>query len=565
MLEGNAMQEHRFLEGAAAATEGLSGADSLCSVSDLLCEIASAIPGISGAAVYLLGGADAGPHEEATSVARSPGFAVPAEGLSAAREAYLDGAPVVRTELSDGEPVTSLMAYPLGGYGALVVVAPDTPSLDDRARSLLSVVTTVARCQFERVERTRSLRACTYDRERYLDRLSDLDDVTDLVFGLERAVTAADSRTDMERTVTERLAALDRVAFAWIGRVETDEGRVVPTASAGGERDYLDAVDWTLAPSHSEPAVVAARDRQTAAFTGVASGLDTKPWRREALARGVQSVQAVPLAGDGAFAGVLAVYFTDDSVGSGLWDRALEHVAAIVAHGAGTRDRKRALLSDAVVEVELRLTGGDDFFSRTARAVGTDLCLDGVAARDDRLVLFLATPGCDGDAIERAIERDPAAVSVTTVQRDGDSLFEVVVREERLLSNVVDAGATPKSVEGTADWTRVVLALPSDGDVEGLVDSLERQYDQVTLRSRRERNRPVAREQYVWAKLEESLTDRQLETLRTAYLSGYFEWPRESTGEEVAELLDISQPTFSRHLRTAERKLLSLLFATDES
>jgi len=90
-------------------------------------------------------------------------------------------------------------------------------------------------------------------------------------------------------------------------------------------------------------------------------------------------------------------------------------------------------------------------------------------------------------------------------------------------------------VEATADGTRVVLTLPTDADVEGFVDSLERRYDQVRLRSRRERTRPVAREQHVWAKLEESLTDRQLETLRTAYLSGYFEWPRESTGEEVAQ------------------------------
>jgi hypothetical protein len=53
---------------------------------------------------------------------------------------------------------------------------------------------------------------------------------------------------------------------------------------------------------------------------------------------------------------------------------------------------------------------------------------------------------------------------------------------------------------------------------------------------------------------------RQLETLQTAYHSGYFEWPRDRTGEEVAEALGITQPTFTGHLRAAERKLRAMLF-----
>jgi len=47
--------------------------------------------------------------------------------------------------------------------------------------------------------------------------------------------------------------------------------------------------------------------------------------------------------------------------------------------------------------------------------------------------------------------------------------------------------------------------------------------------------------------------------LQTAYFSGYFDWPRERTGEEVAASLGITQSTFNNHLRTAERKLLDRL------
>lgn len=60
--------------------------------------------------------------------------------------------------------------------------------------------------------------------------------------------------------------------------------------------------------------------------------------------------------------------------------------------------------------------------------------------------------------------------------------------------------------------------------------------------------------------VDDRFTEKQRQALRTAYLSGYFEWPRASTGEEVADALDITQPTFNRHLRTTERKLFSALF-----
>ncbi|WP_458210705.1 helix-turn-helix domain-containing protein [Haladaptatus sp. NG-SE-30] len=70
--------------------------------------------------------------------------------------------------------------------------------------------------------------------------------------------------------------------------------------------------------------------------------------------------------------------------------------------------------------------------------------------------------------------------------------------------------------------------------------------------ARRKRNRPIQTEHDFRAKLKRLLTDRQSEALETAYWSGFFEWPRESNGQEIAESLGVSQPTFNRHLRAAE-------------
>nr|WP_255457504.1 helix-turn-helix domain-containing protein [Halorussus sp. JP-T4] len=52
------------------------------------------------------------------------------------------------------------------------------------------------------------------------------------------------------------------------------------------------------------------------------------------------------------------------------------------------------------------------------------------------------------------------------------------------------------------------------------------------------------------------MTEKQRTALQAAYFGGYYEYPRESTGEEVADSLDISSPTLHQHLRAAQRKLV---------
>lgn len=63
----------------------------------------------------------------------------------------------------------------------------------------------------------------------------------------------------------------------------------------------------------------------------------------------------------------------------------------------------------------------------------------------------------------------------------------------------------------------------------------------------------------------DELTDRRLEVLRTAYHAGYFAWPRETPGGDVADLLDIWSPTFSQHLRAAEQSVFRMLFQARET
>lgn len=61
--------------------------------------------------------------------------------------------------------------------------------------------------------------------------------------------------------------------------------------------------------------------------------------------------------------------------------------------------------------------------------------------------------------------------------------------------------------------------------------------------------------------LTSTLTDRQVEALRTGVQLGYYELPREGTVEEIAEKMGCAAGTASEHLQKAESKLILTLIS----
>jgi predicted DNA binding protein len=55
------------------------------------------------------------------------------------------------------------------------------------------------------------------------------------------------------------------------------------------------------------------------------------------------------------------------------------------------------------------------------------------------------------------------------------------------------------------------------------------------------------------------LTDRQHAALVRAYTDGFFEWPHEATGDDLAEAMGVCRSTFHEHLRAAQRKLIGAI------
>ena len=112
------------------------------------------------------------------------------------------------------------------------------------------------------------------------------------------------------------------------------------------------------------------------------------------------------------------------------------------------------------------------------------------------------------------------------------------------------------SVSETA--CELVVSVRRGRDLRRFLGQARDLFGDATLKAERE---SAPSERMPWESLlAETLTDRQRDVLKAAYHAGYFDENRKRTGGEIAESLGIAQPTFSRHLRAAQRNLLETIW-----
>ena len=166
--------------------------------------------------------------------------------------------------------------------------------------------------------------------------------------------------------------------FAWIGQVAPGPKRVVPTARAGKDAGYLDAVTitWDETPTGQGPMGTAIRTGQAVACQDTATDPRSGPWREEATARGFASVAAVPLIHDLRVLGAVAVY----SVRTGAFNaeelELLKELAGDLAFALQSieheQERKRAEASLGESERRFRLLFNSGYDAVFVHQSGTD-------------------------------------------------------------------------------------------------------------------------------------------------------------------------------------------------
>lgn len=472
--------------------------------------------------------------------------------------AFMSGESEVRAR--EGDDAGSVLAASLDGFGAFVVESSEPQAFDGMRGAMVHLLGYVAVQSLERLRREHALGKRERELQQQSDRLDRLQRVTRNLLDAEKAIADAESREALETAVCEELAQEDRFGLVWIGGLEGD--RLVPRAWSGVERGYLDDTDFSLQPTNGVPSVRAARDRTPVHVSNVSQGLGEEPWRRRLLNRGIHEVLSLPLSHGDAIYGVLTLCASVPATFDELSRSVFAEIADAVAYGLDIVERERTLANGGGVELEVRLADSTDLFQRLAREVDGTVTFDGVVSQSEGTrTLYLTVTDAPASRVREFCSDAASVDDVASVADRGDTgSFAVTMAEPTLVSWLAATGTTIRQLTATPSGTRLRVEMATSANVRGFLESLQEEYANAELVGRQSRQRDVESGRLAATRLTEQLTDRQLEVLNTAYLNGYFEWPRERSGEEVASQLDITQPTFNNHLRVAERKLFSALF-----
>ena len=452
----------------------------------------------------------------------------------------------------------STLLIPLGEHGVFVVASPDRTGFSEGRRRLIGLLATTTEAALDRVAGRADIRERDRELAARAERVDQLEHALGLLRGTVDLLGEASTRAELERRACERIADAEGTVFTWIGRIPPDDQRVEPTTWAGDADDYLDTV--SLAFGGDEPAVRAAQSGEFVSVADVTDRLQSQDWAREGTNRGVQSVAAVPLVHGETTYGVLAVYASEPGAFAEPVRSVLDQLARTLAYGINAVEMNQGVLAEQLTELEVTIQTPGTFLNAVSAAAGQAVTYREITPEPGgsaRVLFALDDPPAEEIL---ALESEFVTVdSLTHIERGGEHLFRATLSGPTVAATLLDCGAIPRRVVAEADETRAVVRLSREIDVRVFLERVRQQFPETELQSRTDVERSQAEAAAMATAIEEKLTDRQREVLVTAYESGFFESPRETTGEQLAELLDLSQPTVTHHLREAQRRLFAAM------
>lgn len=462
----------------------------------------------------------------------------------------------VPDETTDGAALQSWLLVPLGRHGVLCVGSTRSGISDTYRVDLARTTATTVETAWDRAEGEQQLA----DRNAELEHL---DSLNGLIRGIDQALVDAKTLEAIDEAVCELLADSALFEFVWIGERDPGTDAVRPREWAGVDQGYLDTLvrSTDQQPLAEDPIAAAARTNEVQVVADVAIDPRAAGWREATLDREGRSCISIPLSYNETVHGVLTVYAARPNPDKR--DTAvLAELGETIAHAIDVAERRWTLLTDSVTELTLDIPAADDVLADLARETGVEFEFDGVVPqRDGAVHLFFATHEVTPGDVLAVANRLPQVAEITLVREDDSrDVFEATITEPSLPSSIIEQGGLVRSFTAAPGTSTVVVDVPTVVTVREFVESIQELYPGADLVGRHTRDRAITTRQDLRDELTERFTPRQREILEIAYRSGFFESPRVRTGRELSDALDITQSTFSHHLREAQRRLCELVF-----
>ncbi|WP_440767411.1 bacterio-opsin activator domain-containing protein [Natronorubrum sp. DTA7] len=424
--------------------------------------------------------------------------------------------------------------------------------IDDRIEGQRAVVW-LARDITERAKRERELRSRQ-------DQLETLNRISAVVGQVIDTLVEAPSRDAIEREVCEQLVDSELYCGAWIAE-RTGEGTLAYRTGAGNAESYLEAVE-ALDADHEwlGQRTVQTGSAQTEMDVQKSETVP-EPLQNAAREDDVRSAITVPIDHNDSIYGVLTVLSSRDEAFSGDELTGFELLGETIGFTIMAVKNRQLLFADTVVELEFRIDGGDTFAFDLSEEYGCTCSLEWAGTTSSgRTVQYVTVDGINGETVLEAANNHHSIEECRLIH-DGDTNCTIEMRlSESGVRTLANHGATIRDVSVEDGVGRCVIEVSQDADVREIAEALTVVYENTQLIARREVDRSVQTAAERRDRILDQLTDRQLTTLRLAYYSGFFDWPRESTGEEIADTMGVTPPTMHQHLRKGLKAVLCEFF-----
>lgn len=453
-------------------------------------------------------------------------------------------------------PIRGALIVPLGNYGVLFAGTTQEGGPNAMTTELVEILAANTRTALERSTRKRTLAKKKEQLQRTNEQLAELKRINDVIREIDQVLVRASHRREIEETVCEQLTTINGYDLAWFGVQQPDSNQLTVQARAGDTEGYLDIV--LTATSGSSPTVPAERVLQTdeVSFTQNILNIDDAiSWRRHALDCGFRSVASIPIVFRDTTYGVLELYTHRPSAFSDEEQSVLKELGTTIGNAINAIERKEALLADGFIELTLQIPDSNEVIVHLANRVECELSIDTFVPRPDGTwLMYFTVPSEKAEQVLETAHQFPSVSCIDQVRSVEESeLFGLVLAEFPSANVLAEQGASLKSVTARDGDATIVVTIPQEYDVREFVEQCRAAFTEVELLRRKQyvEGMETPHEQIV-----ELLTEKQCDVLVAALEGGYFAWPRDMTGEELAESLGVSPPTFHRHIRTGLEKLV---------
>jgi PAS domain S-box-containing protein len=391
--------------------------------------------------------------------------------------------------------------------------------------------------------------------------LTRLTRINGLINSILQSLVESTTREEIEQTVCEGLANSEFYQFAWVGGPWVKDEQMGPSVVSGIERERIERlVAATTARTDEENSLARVIcEGESVVVSDIAESDVLSERERQAMFDlGMTSAVLVPLTYGTTQYGVLGISGACTGTSSDRELTALETLGELVAFAINAIKNRNLILSDTAVELEFKVDSSRSGFGRLSANLSCRFSLEGVVpVGEDRLLEYVSVEGVSAETVVDRLDDIEAVEECRVVTDEGEECLLETEISGSGVNQLVKAGTVVKSAVSEAGTVRYVTEASSDVSVRSVVDNFRMTYPEAELVSKREVNRPVHTTQQFQQTLAEKVTEKQRTALQAAYFAGYYEYPRESTGQEVAESLGVASPTLHQHLHAAQRKLVA--------